>query len=160
MYYCYNMKSTKPTCKFIFHTIKQCQPDDMGEHRGEVSNVHKDANIGSSTSLPAWLLSVATIVAYLATSSTLILLNKWIMVAKQFPYPMFLAGLGMAFSSGAASCYYKVFSTRTRKESKFASWLTYYRKVMPVGLFLAGSLATGNLTNLFLAVSLIQMLAV
>ncbi len=36
----------------------------------------------------------------------------------------------------------------------------YCTQMMPVGFFLATALATGNLTNLFLAVSLIQMLSV
>ena len=42
---------------------------------------------------------------WMTVSSGLILLNKWIMSADKFEYPMFLAGLGMLFSGfGAFVC--------------------------------------------------------
>ncbi len=48
------------------------------------------------------LVTCVVALAWMVVSSALILLNKWIMVADQFEYPLFLSGLGMLFSSCAS----------------------------------------------------------
>lgn len=47
-------------------------------------------------------LAVAACLAWMAVSSGLILVNKYIMSTDRFHYPMALSGLGMAFSSVAS----------------------------------------------------------
>ncbi len=48
------------------------------------------------------LVTCSVALAWMTVSSGLIFLNKWIMSADKFEYPMFLAGLGMLFSGFAS----------------------------------------------------------
>ena len=87
----------------------------------------------------------------------LILLNKFILQNLEFPYPMFLSGLGVLVSGIVAQLIVRLgFVTLQRKEAvEGALW---YKRVLPVGLAHASTLAFGNTVYLLLNVGFIQML--
>lgn len=87
----------------------------------------------------------------------LILLNKFILHNLDFPYPMFLSGLGVLFSGIVAQLIVRFgFVTLNRKEA--VEGVLWYKRVLPVGLAHAGTLAFGNTVYLLLNVGFIQML--
>lgn len=92
--------------------------------------------------------------AWLCASSALIFLNKYLLVDLGFHYPMFLSGLGMLCSS---MCSYALCKT-LGIAAPAGTMDMYGRKILPVGLITAISLQTGNITYLYLSISLIQML--
>lgn len=95
--------------------------------------------------------------AYMFIGPGLILLNKYILSSLDFPYPMFLSGLGVLVSGLAAQLAVRLgFVTLQRKEQ--VEGMLWYKRVLPVGLAHAGTLAFGNIVYLFLNVGFIQML--
>ena len=94
---------------------------------------------------------------YMFIGPGLILLNKHILSDLQFPYPMFLSGLGVAVSALVARILVAVgLVTLTRREEVHG--ILWYKRVLPVGLAHAGTLAFGNIVYLLLNVGFIQML--
>lgn len=76
---------------------------------------------GLSSFLDVQILAIVACLAWMAVSSGLILVNKYIMSTDKFHFPMALSGLGMAFSSVASFLVCRVrvkvyFSTHTFKE--------------------------------------------
>lgn len=121
--------------------------------------------------------------SWMSVSSALILVNKHCMSVDGFAYPMALSGLGMAFSSVAATlcckvrdkllevqqravvacrfqraCALQVF--RLVEIKHHVTWQYYLTRIMPIGLFMALTLYFGNIVYLYLTVSFIQMLKV
>lgn len=94
---------------------------------------------------------------FMIVGPALILLNKHIMTVLHFPYPLFLSGLGIAFSSLVASFIVHSGYVKLERREEVAGSL-FYRRVLPVGVAYAGTLATGNMVYLLLDVGLIQML--
>jgi len=105
------------------------------------------------------LSMVGLCLAYMVIGPALILLNKYILQDLSFPYPMFLSGLGVLVSGIVAQLLVRFGFVQlhpTRREAvEGALW---YRRVLPVGLAHAGTLAFGNTVYLFLGVGFIQML--
>jgi drug/metabolite transporter (DMT)-like permease len=99
------------------------------------------------------VLGVVTL-AWLCASSALIFLNKYLLVDLGFHYPMFLSGLGMLCSSVCSFALCKMLGIA----APAGTMDMYGRKILPVGLITAISLQTGNITYLYLSISLIQML--
>jgi len=96
-------------------------------------------------------------VLFMMMGPALILLNQHILKGLHFPYPMFLSGLGVAASGLLAHIVVKLgFVTLTKKEQIEGN--LWYRRVMPVGMAHASTLAFGNTVYLFLDVGFIQML--
>ena len=100
---------------------------------------------------------LVVIAAYMFIGPALILLNKYILHNLAFPYPMFLSCLGVATSGLVAQVAVRAgYVVLQRKEQvEGALW---YRRVLPVGLAHAGTLAFGNSVYLLLPVGFIQML--
>ncbi len=97
---------------------------------------------------PLWLrATIATLacIAYMGSASSLILLNKYILSNDGFSYPMALSTLGMGFSSIAAHVYCKVFGLNS--EGAQISFYDFCTRFLPVGLFMAISLYSGNLVR-------------
>ena len=115
-----------------------------------IENKEKNGGIGLF-----WTLFVVGI--YMVIGPALILLNKFILHNLNFQYPMFLSGLGVLVSGIVArllvGCGYV---TLQRKDA--VEGLLWYRRVLPVGLAHAGTLAFGNSVYLLLNVGFIQML--
>eukprot|EP00756_Hemistasia_phaeocysticola_P061507 Hpha_TRINITY_DN4981_c0_g1::TRINITY_DN4981_c0_g1_i1::g.51531::m.51531 len=104
-------------------------------------------------------LAVILCWAYVGVSSLLIVANRTIMRRDQFRYPMSLSGMGLlAFSLIA---YGMKFAGRleVRADCKAAvSGENWWRRVVPVAVCKAATLAFSNWANLYLSLGLIQML--
>lgn len=90
------------------------------------------------------LLASLACIAYMASASTLILLNKYILSVDGFAFPMALGTLGMGFSSIAAHAYCTIWHLETVHVPAHE----FITKFLPVGFFMAISLYTGNLVCL------------
>ena len=94
---------------------------------------------------------------YMIIGPGLILLNKYILSSLDFPFPMFLSGLGVACSGVFAHVLVRTgYVSLQRKEAVEGN--LWYKRVLPVGLAHASTLAFGNAVYLLLNVGLIQML--
>lgn len=94
---------------------------------------------------------------YMFMGPGLILLNKYIMSNLNFKYPMFLSGLGVLVSGLVAQALVRMgYVTLQRKEA--VEGVLWYKRVLPVGLAHASTLAFGNTVYLHLNVGFIQML--
>lgn len=94
---------------------------------------------------------------FMVTGPALILLNKYIMQKLDFPYPMFLSGMGVLVSGFFAQILVGCGYVNIEKPEAVTGSL-YWKRVLPVGVAYAGTLALGNYTYLFLDVGFIQML--
>merc|ERR550534_2978243 len=87
------------------------------------------------------------------------LLNKQIMQARHFRYPVFLSAIGtfvsMTFSHAAVRLGFADVSPQSAALVKGAKW---FRVALPIGVAKAITLATGNAVYLHLGVGFIQML--
>jgi uncharacterized membrane protein len=94
---------------------------------------------------------------YMFVGPSLIMLNKYILHDLHFPYPMFLSGLGVLVSGLVAQFMVRAgYVTLQRKEA--VEGVLWYKRVLPVGLAHASTLAFGNIVYLYLEVGFIQML--
>jgi hypothetical protein len=94
---------------------------------------------------------------YLVIGLGLIFLNQHILKMLNFPFPMFLSGLGVItsalFSHVIVWLGYVKLSKREAVEG-----ILWYQRVLPVGFAHAATLAFGNMVYLLLDVGFIQML--
>ena len=80
---------------------------------------------------------IAILLIYMFIGPALILLNKFILQNLNFPYPMFLSGLGVAVSGLVAQIIVRSgYVVLQRKET--VEGMLWYRRVLPVGLAHAG----------------------
>ena len=79
----------------------------------------------------------------------MILLNKFILHNLDFPFPMFLSGLGVLVSGVVARVIVALGLVPLQRKEAVEGAL-WYRRVLPVGLAHAGTLAFGNTVYLFL----------
>ncbi|RYG60217.1 hypothetical protein EON64_19480, partial [archaeon] len=103
------------------------------------------------------LQSIVICTAFMAIGPSLILVNQYILKALDFPYPMFLAGLGVLSSGLAAAIPVHLGYVQIQRSEAIEGPL-WYRRVLPVGLAHAGTLSFGNMVYLYLDVGFIQML--
>eukprot|EP00606_Chrysophyceae_sp_TOSAG23-5_P001288 GSChrysophyteH2.ASY1.ANO1.890.1 assembled CDS len=117
----------------------------------------KISMFGDRDALKKALKTVLICAIYMVVGPGLILLNKHILTDLNFPYPMFLSGLGVGVSALVARVVVALgFVTLSKKEA--VEGPLWYRRVLPVGLAHAGTLAFGNTVYLLLNVGFIQML--
>jgi len=103
--------------------------------------------------------TITLCVIYMFIGPALIMLNKFILQNLTFPYPMFLSGLGVLVSGIVAQFIVKAgYVTVNPARLETVSGALWYKRVLPVGLAHAATLAFGNTVYLFLGVGLIQML--
>ena len=95
--------------------------------------------------------------SFLMIGPALILLNQYILKTLNFPYPMFLSGLGVVASGLFSWVTVKLGFVKLEKEDEVAGIL-WYKRVLPVGIAHASTLAFGNIVYLYLNVGFIQML--
>ena len=111
----------------------------------------KDKNNGNV------VMTLLIIAVYMFIGPALILLNKFILHNLDFPFPMFLSGLGVLVSGVVARLIVGLgYVPLQRKEA--VEGMLWYKRVLPVGLAHAGTLAFGNSVYLLLSVGFIQML--
>jgi drug/metabolite transporter (DMT)-like permease len=93
----------------------------------------------------------------MAVGPSLIMMNQYILKALDFPYPMFLSGLGVLCSGLLAKIAVKLEYVQIQRAEAIEGIL-WYRRVLPVGLAHAATLSFGNMVYLHLDVGFIQML--
>lgn len=94
---------------------------------------------------------------FMAVGPSLIMVNQYILKALVFPYPMFLAGLGVLSSGLVATIAVRLGYVQVQRAEAIEGKL-WYQRVLPVGLAHAGTLSFGNMVYLHLDVGFIQML--
>ena len=98
------------------------------------------------------ILKLAICTVYMIIGPSLILMNKFIMHDLNFPYPIFLSGLGVLISGLFAQLLVRVgFVHLQRKET--VEGVYWYRRVLPVGMAHAVTLAFGNFAYLLLNIA-------
>ncbi|KAL6750618.1 triose-phosphate transporter family-domain-containing protein [Haematococcus lacustris] len=110
---------------------------------------------GLSSGVLRVLLAVLATCSWMLVSSALIILNKHLMVDLGFKYPMTVSGMGMASSGILSFICCRAGLVEAKTVITFDFWL---KKILPVGLFMALTLWTGNVVYLYLTVAFIQML--
>ncbi|KAJ3499094.1 hypothetical protein NLG97_g622 [Lecanicillium saksenae] len=98
------------------------------------------------------------IVFWIATSSGVILFNKWVLAAANFRFPLFLTTWHMTFAAIMTQLmarYTTLLDSRHKVQMDFE---TYKRAILPIVILFSLSLIGGNLAYLYLSVSFIQML--
>jgi len=103
--------------------------------------------------------AIAMCAAFMVIGPALMLLNKHIMQAHAFRYPLSLSGLGVLASTLFSRASVALGFAEVRKESReVVAGAKWFRTALPVGACKALSLATGNAAYLHLGVGFIQML--
>ena len=148
----YSTKGTYVTGSFKPNEYTSVKTDDNDE---ELESKETSQNV------TAWVLTIlktlVLCIIFMVVGPALILLNKYVMTELHFPYPLFLSGLGITFSSMVARFIVYLGYVKLERKEEVAGDL-FYRRVLPVGVAYAGTLATGNMVYLLLDVGLIQML--
>lgn len=103
------------------------------------------------------LYTLAICCIYMVVGPALIILNKYILSNLDFPFPIFLSGLGVLMSAGFARILVLAGVTKLTRKDQVEGNL-WYKRVLPVGFFHACTLAFGNTVYLLLDVGFIQML--
>ncbi|GAA5983659.1 hypothetical protein JCM10908_000372 [Rhodotorula pacifica] len=108
--------------------------------------------------LPAWVY----IVAWIATSSAVILQNKYILSDLGFRHPVALTTIHLAFQTIATRLLRKYTGMVDKAKELEATGVmnrdAFLRKIVPVGLLFSASLVLSNWVYLRLTVSFIQMI--
>ena len=90
----------------------------------------------------------------------LILTNKKILKDIDFPYPIFVSGMGQASSALGAFVVIRVLRLQPLQNAHVVQWDFYVRNMGVVGAATAASLCFGNAGYLYLTVSFVQILKV
>ncbi|KAK2364824.1 hypothetical protein P8452_67710 [Trifolium repens] len=103
------------------------------------------------------LLTYIYLLVYISLSSGVILYNKWVLSTLyfNFPFPITLTMIHMAFSGGVAFVLIRVLKVVAPIKMTFHIYITC---VVPISAFFAASLWFGNTAYLYISVAFIQML--
>ncbi|CAN6475540.1 unnamed protein product [Victoria cruziana] len=103
------------------------------------------------------MLTYLYLLIYILLSSGVILYNKWVLSPKyfNFPFPITLTMIHMAFSGGIAFILVRVLKVVSPVNMTFEIYATC---VIPISAFFASSLWFGNTAYLHISVAFIQML--
>ncbi|GLC43580.1 hypothetical protein PLESTB_000396100 [Pleodorina starrii] len=102
-----------------------------------------------------WFEALGACLLWLTCSSSIILVNKYIMVDLGFSYPMAVAAMGMGFASVATFLYCDVLKRvppTVGIDAKF-----YWTRIFPVGACQGLTLFLGNQMYFYLTVAFIEM---
>lgn len=105
-------------------------------------------------------ISYSLMLIQLTLSSSLILLNKWLLSNAGFHYPIILSSMGMLFSSVASYVLVDVIKIVTVPEEtrQAADARFQLTRMNPLAFVAAITLSTGNYAYIYLSVSIIQIL--
>lgn len=103
------------------------------------------------------VLTYCYLLIYISLSSGVILYNKWVLSTMHFnfPYPITLTMIHMAFSGAVAFVLVRVLKVVPPVKMTFEIYATC---VVPISAFFASSLWFGNTAYLYISVAFIQML--
>ncbi|PNH04174.1 putative sugar phosphate/phosphate translocator [Tetrabaena socialis] len=128
----------------------------LADGRDEDATSTKPRQLPHQSGWAMVLLSVVVSAAWMVVSSSLILVNKYIMVDLGFKYPMAVSALGMAMSGLLSYLSCRVLRlVEANSVVRLRFWVV---KILPVGLLMALTLWMGNEVYLYLNVAFIQML--
>lgn len=102
-----------------------------------------------------WVKSSFFLLSWAFVSGGIILLNKYIFVKDDFPYPIAISATGPLCSWIVAALL--IASGKVTIENRVTMW-EYFTIIVPIGLFTAITFASGNTLYLYLSVSFIQMI--
>ena len=131
------------------------QPDKRTElgsqdSRGKMTTI-------SSSSTSTLLKTGMIVVLFMLIGPSLILINQYILKTLNFPYPMFLSGLGI-LTTGIVSRVLVWLNIVKLERSEAVEGVLWIKRVLPLGIASAATLSFGNMTYLYLEVGFIQML--
>jgi hypothetical protein len=114
--------------------------DEDGGAEGEKNQLREKsaAKQGAKMAFDWYTIGLCTV--YMFAGPVLILLNKFILSNLNFPYPMFLSALGVFFSAAVARVLVMVGVVKLQRKEQVEG-MHYIKRVLPVGLFHAGTLA-------------------
>ncbi|OAA56770.1 hypothetical protein ISF_07286 [Cordyceps fumosorosea ARSEF 2679] len=95
---------------------------------------------------------------WIATSSGVILFNKWVLAAANFRFPLFLTTWHMTFAAAMTQLMARYTTLLDSRHNVPMDLETYKRAILPIVILFSLSLIGGNLAYLYLSVSFIQML--
>jgi drug/metabolite transporter (DMT)-like permease len=98
-----------------------------------------------------------TIIAYLTCSCSMIVINKSILSACQFPYPFLMISIHMATATLVTQIMEKCNWLPAVQDNK-VSFQVYTQQIVPIAALFSITLVCGNLSYLYLTVSFVQML--
>ncbi|XWX01501.1 hypothetical protein V2A60_009529 [Cordyceps javanica] len=111
------------------------------------------------TSLIVKQLHPAFYIAFwIATSSGVILFNKWVLSAANFGFPLFLTTWHMTFAAAMTQLLARYTTLLDSRHNVPMDFEIYKRTILPIVILFSLSLIGGNLAYLYLSVSFIQML--
>ncbi|GAA5945818.1 hypothetical protein JCM3775_006789 [Rhodotorula graminis] len=133
------------------------KPSDQGPD-GMPAREGVDADLPAWKRLPAWFY----IVAWIATSSAVILQNKYILSDLGFKYPVALTTIHLLFQTVATRLLRRYTNMVDKAKELEATGVmnleAFLRKIVPVGFLFSASLVLSNWVYLRLSVSFIQMI--
>lgn len=100
------------------------------------------------------ILACVYIISWICLSAGVILFNKYILTTLNFPFPVTLTMIHMAFCSSLAFVIVRVLKL---VEAVHMERGKYINSVVPIGMLFAVVLCSGNSAYLYLSVSFIQM---
>ncbi|GAA6026766.1 hypothetical protein JCM8202_000864, partial [Rhodotorula sphaerocarpa] len=153
-----------------FHQKPQPPTDALRTQRTQLVQPTAQPELAQKTrtddpeQLPAWrrLPASVYIIAWIATSSAVILQNKYILSDLGFRHPVALTTIHLAFQTVATRLLRRYTGMVDKaKELEATGVMTrdaFLRKIVPVGLLFSASLVLSNWVYLRLSVSFIQMI--
>eukprot|EP00892_Ulva_mutabilis_P008677 jgi/Ulvmu1/6181/UM028_0037.1 len=118
--------------------------------------VGKDLHVNERQLTSQVLLIALTCCAYLASSSWLIMMNRFLMRTDGFAFPLTLSGLGMLFTWVATSILVRIRGIVPKQQA--ISRASFWTRIAPLGLCSAGTLSLGNMAYQYLDVAILEML--
>lgn len=98
----------------------------------------------SGSGMSASALVVCTV--FMVMGPALIMLNQYILKSLNFPYPMALSGMGVLASGLFARALVSLGYVQIQR-SEAIEGVLWYRRVLPVGMASAATLAFGNMVS-------------
>ena len=133
------------------------EPEENEEH-GLITGAPNLASKALSAPRIRQAASVAgACLIYLTIGPTLIIVNRTLLVARKFDYPMTVASLGVLCSTVVSFVLVHCRCVR-REHTNLITPKFFVYNLLPIGASLATTLACGNWVHLYLPVGFIQML--
>ncbi|GAA6057991.1 hypothetical protein JCM3770_004603 [Rhodotorula araucariae] len=123
---------------------------------------HLPAPAHSTSAVPKKMHPAPIIAIWIALSSSVILMNAWILGDKDgdlnFRYPIFLTTTHLVYATVATRLMRRFTHLIDGLDNVQMSWDRWYKNIVPIGALFSASLIFSNLAYLTLSVSFIQML--
>ncbi|EXL55826.1 hypothetical protein FOCG_03553 [Fusarium oxysporum f. sp. radicis-lycopersici 26381] len=96
--------------------------------------------------------------AWVISSNSTILFNKWLIDTAGFKYPILLVSIHLIFASIVTQIMARTTTKLDSRHDLPKTWTFFLTTILPIGIVSSGSLVCSNLVYLHLSVALIQML--